>query len=273
MKKSPTLLFIGCGNMGAAIASGVHARMRGVRIVAIDPDVDRARSLVPAGAKIEFYPELEAAPEINPDLVVIAVKPQMFAALPTTCLAMLKRSLTVSIMAGTTLGTLTRTIGSQRVVRVMPNLPAFVGESMSIAVALPEAVNHSDRQFVDAVFGAVGKLQWIETEDAFERAAAMAGCGPGFVFAIAEQFTRAVADMGLPATMADRLVRQTFLGAARMLSEDKRSAAELKRAVTSPNGTTQAGLAQLEAPDGLAPNIQAALRAAYDRALELGQSA
>lgn len=114
--------------------------------------------------------------------------------------------------------------GHSRIIRVMPNLPVMVGAGMSLGCVQPDTVDGTALHLVETLFGAIGRFDWAADEEEFE------------------QMVLAAAKAGLPAGHADRLVRQTFLGSARMLAEDARSAAEMKRAVTSPNGTTQAGL-------------------------------
>lgn len=264
----PTLVFIGCGNMGAALVGGALRSLPQARIIGIDPDLARARSLLPPGAKVELHSDPRSLAGLAPDLVVLAVKPQGFTDLDQGVMAVLAGAPVVSIMAGVPLAVLTARIGHDRVVRVMPNLPAVIGAGMSLGCAT-DAVMADLRVLVETLFGALGRFDWAEDEAMFELAGPVFACGPGFVFAFAEQMVRAATAAGLPAPLADRLVRQTFLGSARMLAEDTRSAAQMKQAVASPNGTTQAGLTALEAPDALPAVIPEMLARARRRAAEL----
>lgn len=273
MKAAPTILFIGCGNMGASIIGGALARLPRARIVALDPDLERARSLLPEGARVELHAEPDSLAGLLPDLVILGVKPQIFGSLDASLLGILARSDTVSIMAGVPLARLAAVIGHRRIVRAMPNLPAMVGAGMTLGYVLPDAVTTETRELVENLFGAIGLFAWVEDEDAFELANPVFSCGPGFIFAFAEQMVLAATRSGIDPALADRLVRQTFLGSARMLAEDRRDAAALKRAVTSPNGTTQAGLTALEDTDALPGIIPETLRRAHARALELAAEA
>lgn len=266
---TPTLLFIGCGNMGAAIIGGALAHLPRSRIVGLDPDLGRARSLLPAGAAVELHADPAALSGLVPDLVVLGVKPQVFGQLDGRLKALMAAGPVASIMAGIPLARLAEGIGHSRVIRVMPNLPVMVGAGMSLGCVRRDAVEDATLRLVEALFGAIGRFDWAADEEEFERANPVFSCGPGFVFAFAEQMVRAAVGLGLPADLADRLVRQTFLGSARMLAEDPRSAAEMKCAVTSPNGTTQAGLTALEAPGALPAILPETLARAHRRALEL----
>lgn len=266
-----TLLFIGCGNMGAAIAGGALRNLPDARLVALDPDVARARSLLPKGAEVAVYDDPTQIAGLTADLVVLGVKPQSFASLSPDVMALLSAAPVVSIMAGVPLARLTEAVGHGRVVRVMPNLPALVGAGMTIGCRAVGLENSAIDGLVEALFNAVGRFDWTADETAFEAASPVSGCGPGFVFAIAEQMIAGAVANGVPRDLADRQVRQTLFGAAKMLVEDARDAVELKRAVSSPGGTTLAGLAVLESDNALPDLMPRTYRAAHDRALELAQ--
>lgn len=266
---NPVLLFIGCGNMGASIISGALSHRDRPRIIGLDPDLIRARSLLPAGAEVELISDPKSLGSIQPDLVVLGVKPQIFGELDPRLMALLATAPTVSIMAGIPLKRLIDTIGHERVIRVMPNLPALVGAGMSLGCVQFGTISPGVLTLVEGLFAALGRFEWAANETEFELANPVFSCGPGFVFAFAEQMLKAAIASGVPENLADVLVRQTFLGSARMLAEDLRSPEEMKRAVTSPNGTTQAGLTALEAGDALPKVIPETLARAHRRALEL----
>jgi pyrroline-5-carboxylate reductase len=272
MTIATTLLFIGCGNMGAAIAGGALRHMPNVQVAALDHDLARAKALLPEGARIALHDDPAAFAGLAPDLTILGVKPQSFPSLGPQVMALLCRAPVVSIMAGIGLDRLAPALAPAPVARVMPNLPALAGAGMSLGcstVALPDATQTT----IEALFNAVGRFEWVKDEALLERAAPVYACGPGFVFAFAEQMILAAEAQGVPSGLAARLVQQTFLGAAKMLSGDGRGAAELKRAVSSPGGTTLAGLAVLEAEAGLPRLLPATLQAAHARALELACSA
>lgn len=269
MAQSPTILFIGCGNMGASIAGGALRNLPLARLVGLDPDLHRARSLLPPDAAVELHADPADLAGLRPDLVILGVKPQLFGALDRGVMALLAEAPVVSVMAGIPLTRLASVLGHGRVIRVMPNLPALVGAGMSLGCRAEGAADPALLGLVETLFAALGRFDWAADEDQFERANPVFSCGPGFVFAIAEQMVAGAIAGGVPPDLADRLVRQTLLGSARMLAEDPRDARALKQAVTSPNGTTQAGLGVLEAPEALPALIPQTFQAAYRRALEL----
>jgi pyrroline-5-carboxylate reductase len=258
--------------MGAAIAAGALDQIPGVRVVALDPDTARARGLLPPGAAVELHAEPSGLAGLRPDLVILGVKPQTFPELSVEVLALLRAAPVVSIMAGIGLDSLNAALAPSAVVRVMPNLPSMIGAGMSLgctAAALPDSV----AAMVETLFNGIGRFDWAADEEMFEKASPVFACGPGFIFAFAEQMILAAVSQGLPVDLAERLVRQTMLGSARMLTEDPRGAAGLKRAVSSPGGTTLAGLSVLEAEAGLPRILPGTLAAARVRARELARMA
>ncbi len=270
MSDTLTILSLGCGNMGAALLSGMLARFPQAQVIAVDPSVARAQSLLPDTPRARVVASLAEAGDVAPDLTLIAVKPQQFQDLAATAgfAERLASGVTVSIMAGTPLATLAKSLNSDRVVRVMPNLPAQVGAAMTVGFA-PGSLSHTDRDLVQTAFEAAGAFAWLEEEAQIDACTAVAGSGPGYIFAIAEYFEQAAQAEGLSPALARQLVRQTLLGAAMMLTSDTRDAAELKASVTSKGGTTAAGLAVLEGETALPQLMTKAIRAAHDRARAL----
>lgn len=269
MPQNPTLLFIGCGNMGASIAGGAMRHLPAARLVALDPDPARARGLLPEGAPVELHETPAGLAGLRPDLVILGVKPQIFGTLDPAVMALMAQAPVVSVMAGIPLARLAAVLGHERVIRVMPNLPALIGAGMSLGCRAPGAGDADALALVETLFAALGRFGWAADEDQFERAGPVFACGPGFVFAFAEQMIAGAIANGVPADLADLLVRQSLFGSARMLAEDSRDARALKQAITSPNGTTQAGLGVLEAPEALPAILPQTFQAAYLRALDL----
>lgn len=272
MSRRKVLVFVGCGNMGAAIISGGQKKMPDARIVAVDPDMGRAKRLLSGSDSVELVESIADISGTSPDLIILGVKPQAFGVLDEDVVRFLGSAPMVSIMAGIPLKTITQVTGNSQVVRVMPNLPALVGAGMSLGVVQDDNIDVKAIEAVEVLFSAVGKFHWAESEEIFERASPLFGCGPGFLFAIAEQFSKAGTELGLSQELSDSLVAQTMLGASIMLSNDTRSARELKEAVASPGGTTQAGLSVLEGSQALPLIIPATIQAAYERALQLASS-
>ncbi|MCG5243213.1 pyrroline-5-carboxylate reductase [Azospirillum doebereinerae] len=263
------LLLVGCGKMGGAMLDGWLASRIASRVVVVEksglPDSLAANPLVSAATGPEDLPA-----GFVPDVVVLAVKPQvMDGALPAYRALAHARTVFLSIAAGKTIGYFEGLLGGEAaVVRSMPNTPAAIGRGMTVAV--PNArVTQAQTALCDALLRAVGDVAWIADEALLDPVTAVSGSGPAYVFLLVEAMAKAGEASGLPADLAMRLARATVSGAGELLNRSPQEAADLRKAVTSPNGTTQAALDVLMAGDGLQPVLTAAIAAATRRSKEL----
>jgi pyrroline-5-carboxylate reductase len=263
--KDQPLLLLGCGNMGLALAEGwLSTGLPQSSLCIADPHPsDRARAL---GAAVHETPPQA----LRPRAIVLAVKPQvMDAALATIAPLVEDTTLILSIAAGATLAQLSRGLeGKGQIVRAMPNTPAAIGAGISAAFAAP-AVEAENRALADNLLGAVGKVVWLEAEEQMAAVTALSGSGPGYIFYLVECLTRAGEMLGLKAELAQQLALETILGSAKLALHSGEDPATLRRQVTSPNGTTQAGLDVLMSENGLGKLIHHTLDAAAKRAREL----
>ena len=200
------------------------------------------------------------------DLTLLAVKPQEFTKVGGKPAA---GSLLMSIMAGVRIDALASHFGHDRIVRVMPNTPAAIGEGMSAWVATP-AVSAEQRQLARSLLGAIGRELEVESETKLDMATAVGGSGPAYAFLFIEAMIEGAVAVGLTRAQAEEMVLQTVYGAAAYARESGRPAAELRAMVTSPAGTTAAALSELERA-AFRSAIGAAIEAAFRRAQELGQ--
>ncbi|MBU2334669.1 MAG: pyrroline-5-carboxylate reductase [Alphaproteobacteria bacterium] len=267
-----SVLMIGCGNMGAAIAAGAVAQMPDVDITAVDPNLDRAGELLGPQSRVRVVADLAQLGAQSFDVGILAVKPQHITAALRSAQPNLAGALIISIAAGIPIAALRgAATPAARLVRVMPNLPALAAAAMSVGYGEHETLASEDRLTVQRIFGAVGHFCWLANEAEIDIATGVTGSGPGYVFAFAHHLQRAGEALGFSADTAARFARQTIIGAARLLEMDPRSAEELKIAVTSPGGTTAAGLAVLEAPDALPHLLIQTTAAAANRAAQLAK--
>lgn len=257
------VLMIGCGRMGGAIAK---ALLPSRRVMAFDPKAD-----LPDG--VERRDTLAPASLPEALTIMLAVKPQMAAALAGD-LAKLSGPgrLFVSIMAGLSLKTLEGMIGENAaIVRAMPNTPAAIGHGVTAAIALPHA-SDAQRQTVADVFRATGELVWVQEETDLDAVTAVSGSGPAYFFRFAEALILAGMAEGLSEDLARTLVRQTFAGAARLAQiEPATPLSALRVNVTSPGGTTAAGLEAMERA-GIDVLAQRTVQAAAQRSRDLARS-
>lgn len=209
-------------------------------------------------------------PAFRPDIILLAIKPQhMASTLPAY--ARYKTSVFLSIAAGFSLASIETSLASSfAVVRSMPNLPASIGEGMTVAVA-NKNVTSEQRSLCDIILKAVGETAWVEEEHLIDAATALSGSGPAYVFALCEVMAKAGESLGFSSNLSAKLARQTLIGSGHLLDQSPQSAEDLRKAVTSPGGTTEAALKELLASNGLQELIQKTMNAALHRAKELAK--
>lgn len=263
------LALIGGGFMGeavlrAGIAAGV-LRPADVTVAEVNPA--RAETVAKAhGVATTGEARMAAA---GADVVLFAVKPQEFGPVAASLAGGIGAGATVgSIMAGVRIDTLASALEHERIVRIMPNTPAAIGEGVSVWTATA-AVGESAREAVRSLLAAMGREVYVDDEKYLDMATALSGSGPGFVYLLIEAFIDAGVSIGFRRDVAELLAVQTFAGAARYAAQTGRHAAVLRNEVTSPGGTTAAGLQVLEAAAVRAAIIEA-IEAAYERSRELG---
>lgn len=205
-----------------------------------------------------------------PDVIVLAVKPQvMEQVLPPYIAAFGKAPCVwVSVAAGLSSAFYKKFDASLRFVRCMPNMPVLYQEG---AIGLFSDCQQNVAPIVDVLFAKTGHVVWVDDESLMDVVTAVSGSGPAYFYLMVEALTNAGIAQGLPPTQAALLARQTLIGAGAMMkgAADK-DAATLRKQVTSPGGTTAAALCVLMQDDRLEHTIKDAVRAAYDRSLELG---
>lgn len=202
------------------------------------------------------------------DVVVLSVKPQDAGSVKG---GLAPEALLLSVMAGVQLRTLEAMFRHQRIVRVMPNTPAAVRAGMSVWTATA-AVDASQREATRRLLGALGREMYVESEAKVDMATAVSGSGPAYVFLVIEAMIDAGVAIGLTRAQATEMTLQTVQGSALYAQQSEFAPAELRARVTSPAGTTAAGLLEMER-GALRATIIDGVRAAYERAVELGEEA
>jgi len=265
------ILLIGFGNMGQALVRGWLAKGRAAATIRVVDPVPTARAVaaqlgVSAGADFGEVAGARAA------VIVLAVKPtQLATVLPACAGQAAPDAVFLSIAAGKTLAALTAGLGRAAVVRAMPNTPAAIGEGITALVASP-AVNAAQRALCTELLAAVGSVAWVDDERHMDAVTAVSGSGPAYVFLLIECLEQAGRDLGLDAALAKQLALATVAGAGAYAAAADVGPAELRRRVTSPNGTTQAALDVLMAESGMRDLLARAVRAAADRSRDLSQA-
>jgi pyrroline-5-carboxylate reductase len=268
---TPIIGFIGAGRMATALARGClqSGLVTADQLLAADPNSGPRRAFSEQVIGVRLFdtnqPVLEHA-----DLIILAVKPQvMSAVLAEIRDQVTERHLFVSIAAGITLARLAADMPpGTRLIRVMPNTPCLVGLGASCFSRGPTATE-ADAKHVEKILGSVGQAFEVP-EASLDAVTGLSGSGPAFIYRVIESLAQGGADMGLPEELALQLAAQTAKGAAEMVLTTGRSPAELREQVTSPGGTTVAGLNELARLQG-AEAFRAAVIAATKRSEELGR--
>lgn len=261
-----SICFIGAGKMASAIAAGLVRQNTGFEIKAYDPSkiaADHFKSVC-GGTICE---NLEDA--LDADIILLAVKPQHLANAVEKLPAMIGEKLVLSIVAGVTLEKLSELTGTKRLIRIMPNTPALVGEGMS-CLSPASGLAEEDTATAVQIFQSVGKVQ-VLPETLLDAVTGLSGSGPAFVL----EFIMALADggvySGLPRAAAIELAAQTVYGAAKLAMESERPIGALRDDVISPGGTTSRGCMAL-AESGFAAGVAKAVIKAAERSAELGKT-
>ena len=258
------LVLVGCGRMGGAMLQGWLARgLDAGAVTVVDPNL--APEWQDRGLRVNA--DLPA----DPAVVVLAVKPQMMgdalSAMPD-----LSGSLVISVAAGTTIATFEAAFPGAPVIRVMPNTPAAIGQGISAMIG-NGAATPAHLDLAEALMCAVGRVVRLEAEDQMDAVTGLSGSGPAYVFHLIEAMAAAGEAQGLSPALSLELARMTVAGAGALAVHADEDPAVLRRNVTSPNGTTAAGLAVLMDDDaGLTPLMVRTVAAATERGRELGRA-
>jgi pyrroline-5-carboxylate reductase len=262
--------FIGAGNMAEALVKGlINSGLYGSDQVSVsDNDPAKLKSKSEAYG-IKTYESNKDLVQ-NSSIIVLSVKPQVIREVLAGISTFLSPGdLVISIAAGIPVSLIEDIIGRDKpIIRVMPNTPALIQRGVS-ALAMGRAAKTEHLNKARDIFNAVGKTVVVD-EGMMDAVTALSGSGPGFVFRIMECFVEAGVKQGFDNETALSLITQTFLGASHLADESGQSLSRLREMVTSPGGTTAAGLASFEA-NGLNEVIASAVKAAHDRSVELGK--
>lgn len=273
--KQKKILFIGAGNMGSAIIHGIITNrvMQENTIAFFDPqETVRKKVAEKTGAQSLSVMD-ERVKEF--DVLILAVKPQIFhhfSSDPAMCLLqnyLNENQIIVSIMAGVTIKKIQDFFKkTKKIIRVMPNTPAIIGKAMSV-LSPSEEIAENELLFVKEIFQSIGETE-VLAESLLDAVTGLSGSGPAFVMMFIEALTQGGILCGLSKNTAEKLAIQTVIGSCEMIGSTGKTVEELRHMVTSPGGTTIAGIAALE-ENQLRSGVIKAVKAAYNRSKELGK--
>ena len=258
------LVLLGCGKMGSAMLAGWLARgLSPQKVWVIDPN--------PSNWVMEQGVHVNASLPRAPAIVLVAVKPQMMgAALPTLQAFGNGNTVFLSIAAGTPIAAFENVLGAKTpIIRAMPNTPAAIGRGISAMIG-NALVDDATLNLAEQLLSAIGKVVRLDVETQMDAVTGVSGSGPAYVFYMIDALAAAARAQGLQADLAMQLAQATVVGAGALAEASSESAEQLRINVTSPNGTTQAGLEVLMDPtSGLMPLIDKTVNAATKRSEEL----
>ncbi len=261
------IAFIGGGNMASAIIGGLLKRgAPAASIQVVEPlEEQRARLTEKFGVDVREGPSPHLT---SAALVVWAVKPQTFKDAALASRFHTKAALHLSVAAGITSSSIAHWLGTEHVVRAMPNTPALVGKGMTALFARP-AVSPAGRSMVDRVIKTTGEHIWLDDEAQLDAVTALSGSGPAYVFYFIEAMIEAGVVMGLPREQAHKLAIGTFVGSSALARSSEEPIEILRSRVTSKGGTTHAAIMSME-QDNVKSQFIRAMMAAKHRAKEMG---
>lgn len=267
-----THLVVGAGKMGGALLEGwiTSKTVKPAQLIILDPTPGEAAQRAIENGALHLT---KADKNINTiKYLLLAIKPQMFKTLaPAIAKDLSVDAVVISILAGTSLAALQDTFKTQSIIRAMPNTPAAIGKGIT-AYTKGENVSEAQAKETETLLSAGGAVHYVETENLIDVVTAVSGSGPAYVFHMVEALEAAAVKIGLPEELAPHFARQTIIGAAGLLEESELSAMELRKNVTSPNGTTQAALDVLMGYEGLPTLMRETVKAALKRAKELAET-
>jgi pyrroline-5-carboxylate reductase len=262
-----SIAFIGGGNMATALIGGLlRTGWSADSVLVVEPQPAQRKALSERFG-VTCLAEAGSA-LVAAATVVWAVKPQGFREAAGACAPHVSKALQLSVMAGIRSDAIAAALGTERVVRSMPNTPALIGEGISGLYARL-AVTAVERARIEAMLAPTGQLLWVDAETLLDAVTALSGSGPAYVFYVLEALIEAGVSLGLAPDAARQLALATLKGATALARQSDEPPQVLRERVTSKGGTTFAALSSLEA-DGVKPAFLRALKAAHQRAGELG---
>jgi pyrroline-5-carboxylate reductase len=264
-------VLVGAGRMGGAMLRGWlrdlrAAGLRAITVIEPQPDVEIKRAADAGLVALNMTPAVA-------DIVMLAVKPQGFGAAAGELKGWVgPQTLVISIMAGVTIERIVKALGSDKVVRAMPNTPGAIGKGIT-GYALSSACGKDEAAATSRLLEGLGAVVGPLAEGSMDAVTAVSGSGPAYVYFLVEALAAAGRSAGLDEATAASLARQTIVGAGALLEQSPQSPAELRKAVTSPGGTTAAALDVLMASGALPDLMRKAVDAAAKRGAELAKEA
>ncbi len=262
-----TIGFLGGGNMAQAMINGLLAGGHSAADIMVSDPNDAVRELL-NGKGIKTTTDANALIDFA-DTLVLAIKPQLFESVLSPLCGKFGQTLIISVAAGITVDTIKRLTGSDLIIRAMPNTPALIQAGASGLYADSD-IGDSSRQTAEAILKTTGLVIWVDSEDKIHAVTAVSGSAPAYFFYVMEAIIAKGVALGLTEEQAAQLTLQTAFGAGKMALHSSDTPAVLRKKVTSPNGTTQAAIENMQA-NRLDEMVAEAMQACADRSREMAE--
>ena len=271
------ILLIGCGKMGSSLLEGIVKSDNFDGMVdVIEPVIQDSFKEDFKESKVNFYSDIrENKDAINYDLIIIATKPniyeEIFNGLKNN-LIINDETLIVSILAGIRISKIEEIVGSVPIIRAMPNIAASVLEGMTALIG-NKKITHEDILNADLIFELIGEKMWLKNEAQMDSFTAISGSGPAYFFFFTECLKNIAIEEGFTEDVANKISQQIIIGSGKLVKDSGIDPKELRENVTSPNGTTEAGLKVLaDNKTGLLDKLKQAIMEAKNRSIEISDN-
>ena len=271
------ILLIGCGKMGSSLLEGIVKSDNFDGMVdVIEPVIQDSFKEDFKESKVNFYSDIrENKDAINYDLIIIATKPniyeEIFNGLKNN-LIINDETLIVSILAGIRISKIEEIVGSIPIIRAMPNIAASVLEGMTALIG-NKKITDKDISNVDLIFELIGEKIWLKNEEQMDSFTAISGSGPAYFFFFTECLKNIAIEEGFTEDEANKISQQIIIGSGKLVKDSGIDPKELRENVTSPNGTTEAGLKVLaDNKTGLLDKLKQAIMEAKNRSIEISDN-
>ena len=271
------ILLIGCGKMGSSLLEGIVKSDNFDGMVdVIEPDIQDFLKEDFKKRKVNFYSDIkEKKDTLDYDLIIVATKPniyeEIFEGLKNN-LIINNQTLIISILAGIKISKIEEILGSVPIIRAMPNIAASVLEGMTALIGNKE-ITHKDIINVDLIFELVGEKVWLESETQMDSFTAISGSGPAYFFFFTECLKNIAIEEGFTEDVSNKISQQIIVGSGKLVKDSGIDPKELRENVTSPNGTTEAGLKTLlDNETGLLNKLRQAIIEAKRRSAEISEN-
>ena len=271
------ILLIGCGKMGSSLLEGIVKSDNFDGMVdVIEPVIQDSFKEDFKESKVNFYSDIrENKDAINYDLIIIATKPniyeEIFNGLKNN-LIINDETLIVSILAGIRMSKIEEILGSIPIIRAMPNIAASVLEGMTALIG-NKKITHEDILNADLIFELIGEKMWLKNEAQMDSFTAISGSGPAYFFFFTECLKNIAIEEGFTEDEANKISQQIIIGSGKLVKDSGIDPKELRENVTSPNGTTEAGLKVLaDNKTGLLDKLRQAIIEAKNRSIEISDN-